>query len=91
RLKAVGFVIVFLNRSPDSFEAARRERLKVSGKPDQYDDLKMFIREQGLMRDLVFKSCLPVMDLDISDNDVVAAVDKIADWMENNGYLYANY
>jgi len=91
RLKAVGFVIVFLNRSPDSFEAARRERLKVSGKPDQYDDLKMFIGEQGLMRDLVSKSCLPVMDLDISDNDVVAAVEKIADWMEKNEYLYAQY
>ena len=35
----------------ESFEA-RRERLKVSGNPSQYDDLQTFIDEQALMRRL---------------------------------------
>lgn len=91
RLKAVGFVIVFLNRTPESFESARRERLKVSGKPDQYDDLQAFRDEQKLIRSLISKSILPVLDLDISDNSVPAAVEKIADWMEQGGHLYAGY
>ncbi|MGD9874988.1 MAG: hypothetical protein AB7T27_12085 [Kiritimatiellia bacterium] len=91
RLKAVGFVIVFLNRTPESFESARRERLKVSGKPDQYDDLQAFRDEQELIRSLISKSILPIMNLDVSDNNVPGAVDNIADWMEQRGHLYADY
>ena len=34
---------------PAFFAAARAERLKVSGKPDQYKDLEVFIHEQELM------------------------------------------
>ncbi len=33
RLLPLGFQLVFLNRTPESFEAAREERLKVSGNP----------------------------------------------------------
>jgi len=86
RLKAVGFVIVFLSRTPESFESARRERLKVSGKPDQYDDLQAFRDEQELIRSLISKSILPIMNLDVSDNNVQGAVDNIADWMEQRGH-----
>jgi hypothetical protein len=50
RLLPLNFRLVFLNRTPDSFAAAREERLKVSGKPDQYNDLSVFVREQELMR-----------------------------------------
>ena len=88
RLLPLNFRLVFLNRTPDSFAAARAERLKVSGKPSQYDDLTVFIREQELMQRLVGESILPRLGLDISDNDVPLAVEKIADWLESTGGLW---
>jgi len=89
RLQALGFRIVFCTRNPESFAAARAARLQVSGNPSQYDDLQPFIEEQELMTRLVSQSVLPHLTLDISDNDIGAAVERIADWMENNGGLYA--
>ena len=89
RLRGVGFHLVFLHRSPESFAAARELRLPVSGKPSQYDDLRVFIDEQELMRRLVSESILPRLDVDISNNDVPAAAGRIADWLESNGGLYA--
>jgi hypothetical protein len=88
RLLPLNFRLVFLNRTPDSFAAAREERLKVSGKPDQYDDLEIFVREQDLIKRLVGESILPKFELDISDNDTPHAVEKIADWMESTGGLW---
>ncbi len=88
RLLPLNFRLVFLHRTPESFAAARQERLKVSGKPDQYDDLTRFVREQELMRRLAGESLLPRLDLDISDNDIPGAVEKIADWMEASGGLW---
>ncbi len=88
RLLPLNFRLIFLSRSPDSFEAARAERLKVSGNPRQYDDLGLFAREQELMRRLVGESRLPALELDISDNDIPRAVERIADWMEASGGLY---
>lgn len=79
---------VFCTRSPESFEAAREERLKVSGKPSQYQDLGIFIREQELMRGLISKSKLPSLTLDISDNHISVAVERVADWLETTGGLY---
>lgn len=89
RLHAVGFHLVFCTRTPDSFAAAREERLKVSGNPSQYDDLQMFIDEQEAMREWVAKSILPTLELDISDNSIARAADDVADWLEGNGGLYA--
>lgn len=89
RLKALGFHLVFCTRKRNSFERARAERIKVSGKPSQYDDLQIFIREQEAMRAVVEESRLTKMELDISDNDVGRAVETIADWLESNGGLYA--
>jgi hypothetical protein len=88
RLLPLNFRLVFLNRTPESFASAREERLKVSGKPDQYDDLSVFMREQELMQKLAGDSHLPRLDLDISDNDIPLAVEKIADWMESTGGLW---
>lgn len=88
RLAPLGFRLIFLNRTPDSFGAAREERLKVSGKPDQYDDLSRFVAEQTLIKRLVSESSLPTLELDISDNDISRAVEQIADWMESTGGLY---
>ena len=87
RLLPLNFRLVFLQRTPESFAAARQERLKVSGKPSQYDDLNVFIKEQELMKRLVSESRLPRLELDVSDNDIPRAVEAIADWMESTGGL----
>jgi hypothetical protein len=87
RLLPLNFRLVYCRRRPESFEAARAERLKVSGKPSQYDDLSLFVREQELMDRLVGDSRLPTLWLDISDNDVGGAVETIAGWMETTGGL----
>lgn len=88
RLLPLGFRLVFCTRSPESFAAARAERLKVSGNPSQYDNLQAFIDDQEFMRQLIGLSALPVFTVDISDNDIPNAVEKIADWMEQTGGLY---
>jgi hypothetical protein len=89
RLAAAGFRLVFCRRSPGSFDGARADRLKVSGKPAQYDDLEPFLREQELMERLVAASRLPALTLDVSGNDVAASADAIADWMERTGGLWS--
>lgn len=88
-LVPLGFRLIFCNRTPESFAAARQERLKVSGNPAQYDDLSQFVREQELMLRLVSESALPTLTIDVSDNNIPNAVEQIADWMEQTGGLYA--
>jgi hypothetical protein len=90
RLRPLGFHLVFVTRSPESFAVARLERLKISGNPHQYDNLNAYIEEQELMHRLVGESRLPVLNLDISDNNVPAAVERIANWMESTGGLWMN-
>ncbi len=87
-LKELGFRLVFCNRSPDSFAAARAERIKVSGKPSQYDDLQVFVHEQEVMQRFVSASQLEKFQLDISDDDVPKAVESIAGWLEATGGLH---
>jgi hypothetical protein len=89
RLAALGFHLVFCTRTPESFEQARAERIKVSGNPAQYDDLQVFIDEQELVRRLVGESILPTLELNVSDDDVARAADRIADWMAGTGGLWA--
>jgi hypothetical protein len=89
RLIPLGFRLVYCYRTPDSFATARAARLKVSGNPAQYDDLGAFVREQVLMEELVAASRLPKLALDVSDSNVAAAADHIADWLEETGGLYA--
>ncbi len=84
-----GFRIVLCTRAPATFEAARAERLRVSGKPSQYDDLGAFVREQELFRRFVGASALPSLELDVSDGDVARAADRVADWLEASGGLWA--
>jgi len=88
RLLPFKFRLEFLNRTSKSFTAARQERLKGSGKPDQYNDLSVFVREQKVIKRLVSESLLPWLELDISDNDIPRAVETIADWMESTGGLW---
>jgi hypothetical protein len=87
RLEPLGFRLVLCVRSEASFEAARAERLKVSGNPRQYDDLGVFLREQELLRELASESRLSVYELDVSASDVVAAADEVARWLATTGGL----
>ncbi len=89
RLAPLGFRIIFCTRSPDSFAAARAERLKISGNPRQYDDLAPFIAEQEAMRNAIAESTLPSIEVDMSSSNVPAAADQIANWLESTNGLYA--
>lgn len=88
RLLPLGFRHVLCVRSPDSFARSREERLKVSGKPSQYDDLGTFIREQEDLRNRIRASLLPHLEVDVTDDNVPAAADRVADWLEATGGLY---
>jgi hypothetical protein len=87
RLLPLGFRLILCTRSPESFARARAERLKVSGNPAQYDDLTPFIAEQDEMRFEVGRSLLPSLELDVSDDDVAGAADRVASWLESTGGL----
>jgi len=89
RLAALGFHLVLCTRRADSFAAAREERLKISGKPSQYDDLTKFMQEQETLRILASQSTLPRLEVDISDSDVPAAADRIVEWMKETGGQHA--
>lgn len=88
RLVALNYRLVYIHRHPGSFAEARRKRLEVSGNPAQYDDLQRFVVEQAHMEALVWESTLQTLRVDISDDDVDAAADRIADWMEETGGLF---
>ena len=88
RLKPLGFHLVLLIRSEASFDDARKERLKVSGNPAQYDDINIFIEEQHLFRQLVSESILPTLTIDISDNSIGHATTEIAEWLKETGGLW---
>jgi len=88
RLRPLGFHAVLCTRREETFEAARAERLAVSGKPSQYDDLGVFIRAQERFRELAAASRLPVLELDLSDGDVEGACNRVADWLESTGGLW---
>jgi len=88
KLKPLNFRMIFLTRTEESFAAAREERLKVSGKPSQYDDLNVFVREQEIMRGLLRETKLPWYEVEMTHNTVESATDKIADYMAATGGLY---
>ena len=88
RLLPLNFRLIYLYRSPDSFAAAKAERLKVSGNPSQYDDISRFIAEQKALEKLVDNSMLPVFRYDISHNEISKAADSIADYLESSGGLW---
>ncbi len=91
RLRPIGFQLVYLTRSAESFAAARERRLEVSGNPSQYDDLARFVTEQELMDELVAASTLPVLRIDVSDNDVARVTDEIADYLHTTDAIWADY
>lgn len=91
RLAPIGFRILLCRRPTETFAAAREERLRVSGKPEQYDDLEVFIREQALFDELADASSLPVLRLDVAALDLQEQCEQVADWLEATGGLEADY
>lgn len=88
RLKALDVHLVLCTRRDGSWEAARAERLKVSGNPRQYDNLGIFREEQDLLRQLAAESILPTLELDTTDGDIDALCNQVADWMTETGGLW---
>ncbi|MEO1129545.1 MAG: hypothetical protein AAFX05_07540 [Planctomycetota bacterium] len=82
RMAPLGFRLVLCVRDERTFEAARAERLKISGNPSQYDDLTPFIEEQAVLRSLARASNLPVLEVDVSHDDVERAADEVVAWLE---------
>jgi hypothetical protein len=89
RLRPLGFRHILCTRRDHTFEAAREERLKVSGNPRQYDDLRPFLAEQQRLQELVRGSALPFLELDVSALSPREAADQVADWLEATGGLSA--
>ncbi len=87
RLKPLGFCIILCTRSKNSFFNARKERLKISGNPQQYDDLTVFIEEQELFKYVISTSTLPHLEVDVSNDDLEASCIKVADFLESNNLL----
>jgi hypothetical protein len=88
RLAALDVDVVLCTRRDGTWEAAREERLLISGNRSQYDDLDLFRGEQDLLRRLAGESILPVLELDTSDADIDGACLRIADWMASTGGLW---
>ncbi len=88
RLLSLGFKLVFCYRNKESFEIAKQERLKISGNPSQYNNLSIFYEEQEMLKEFIENSLLPYLFVDVSDNSVENAANKVADWLEQNGGLY---
>jgi hypothetical protein len=88
RLRALDVHLVLCTRRDGTWEAAREERLLVSGNPSQYDDLDLLRREQELLRRLASESILPVLELDTTDGQIESQCNRIADWMTETGGLW---
>ncbi len=88
RLAALDVHVVLCTRRDGTWEAARKDRLLVSGNPSQYDDLDAFRREQDLLRRLAGESVLRVLELDTTDGDLESSCLRIADWMASTGGLW---
>jgi hypothetical protein len=89
RLAALGFRLIFCWRHPDSFAQARRQRLKVSSNPSQYEDLTIFVREQQIMQEIIDRSLIPKLLVDVTERSLEDQLDYITDWLEATGGLNA--
>lgn len=86
-LAGLGFCHVLCTRQEDSFPAAREARLRVSGKPSQYDDLAPFVREQADLVELAGRSRLPHLVVDVTDGDVGRVADEVVGWLTERRLL----
>lgn len=87
RLAGLGFRLILCWRDPQSFAKARALRLQISSNPSQYNDLSIFIREQEIFQQLVARSAIPKLLVDVTDRSLEQQIDCIADWLEETGGL----
>jgi hypothetical protein len=85
RLKALNFFMVHTVRAADTFDKARADRLVYSENRHRYIDLQKFVDEQNVLRDLMGGSRLPVLEVDVSDDDIERVANEILDWVEAAG------
>lgn len=88
RLAAMDFRLVTLVRHPESFEAARQERLNYSENPWRYTDLDRLIRDQEQMKQLRARSAITSIELDVTHLTVDQTAEYIIDWVEETGGMY---
>jgi hypothetical protein len=88
RLARLNFHVVLCTRADATFAAARERRLRVSGNPRQYDDLDVFVAEQRAFRRAAAACGLPVLEVDVGDDDVAGAAERVADWLTERGALW---
>ena len=88
RLARLNFRLILCVRDADTFADARAARLPDSGNPQQYDDLSVFLAEQDSLRALATRSQLPLLELNVSDDDVAGAAQRVADWLVRTDGLH---
>lgn len=88
RLAKLGFVLVHVRRDADTFEQARTERLTYSENPTRYDDLGAFVREQQIMAELIARSPLRSLTVDVSRRDVPDIAAEIIRWVLKIGAFW---
>jgi hypothetical protein len=88
RLAALGFVLVHLQREPDTFAAARDHRLTYSENPTRYNNLDKFVAEQEMMAELVGDSAIRSRTVDVSDGDVDRVAAEIVEWIRDSGAFW---
>lgn len=90
RLKDLGFMLIHLKRNTDTFNMARRERLKFSENPNRYINLDDFKTEQQLFTEVIDKSMLKSFSVDVSDGNVQRIAQEIIDLVKQAGCFYRN-
>jgi hypothetical protein len=88
RLAKLGFVLVHLRRNSETFAAARRHRLTYSENRTRYDNFNIFLSEQDVMSDLIGKSPLRSITVDVSDDDVTRIASEILVWVKQIGAFW---
>jgi len=76
-LLELGFHIVLLTRTSESFEKARQARLEVSAQPSQYDDLQAIIDSSDDYRCAVSASRLPSREFDVTERDPAMVANEV--------------
>jgi len=88
RLARLGFVLIHLRRDPDTFEVAREHRLTYSENPHRYNDLSLFIEEQKIIGELIERSAMRSLTVDVSDGNVARIAQEILDWTKDINAFY---
>lgn len=82
RLVNLGFFLVHLTRSADTYQDAKEQRLTFSENRHRYSNINKILRERSAYKKYISESVITHFDIDISDNDVDRAADEILEEIE---------